>query len=87
MSTATHTTTAQQRADAARTAPFWPFAPLDATTLRHRDALQHAMRAGTLALAAGALLGLQACGGGDWPEDERATTGPVNCQATPEVCK
>lgn len=41
----------------------------------------------TAALIVAVLLALPGCGGGDWPEDERATIGPVNCQATPEVCK
>lgn len=40
-----------------------------------------------MALVFGVLTALPGCGGGDEPEDERATTGPVNCQTTPEVCK
>ena len=35
----------------------------------------------------GIVVALPGCGGGDWPEDERATTGPVDCKATPELCK
>ncbi len=34
-----------------------------------------------------ALLLVSACGGGDFPpEEERATTGPVDCKAAPQQC-
>jgi hypothetical protein len=42
----------QARADAARTAPFWPFAPLSAHQARQRNALEVAMGADLLAAAA-----------------------------------
>lgn len=48
--------TTQARADAARTAPFWPFAPLTCPVQqRHHSAFQRALQAGTLAAAALAL--------------------------------
>lgn len=48
--------TAQARADAARIAPFWQFAPLTCPIQqRHRQALLRALQAGTLAAAALAL--------------------------------
>lgn len=36
-----------------------------------------------LIVAGGLLAG---CGGGDEPEDDRATVGPVDCRARPELC-
>lgn len=33
------------------------------------------------------MLSLPACGGGDDTEDGTHTVAPVNCQATPSVCR
>ena len=50
------TTTAQARADAARTAPFWPFAVLTPLQQRQQAAMQRAMQAKALAQLPAALL-------------------------------
>lgn len=75
--------TAQARADAARVAPFWPFAPLQPHQHRQRSALEAALRAGAVAAAA---LALAACGGGDVEDDERASINPPACATQPQGC-
>lgn len=53
--------------------------------------LRWALRAGLVALVVGLLCLLQACGGGEEPEDTAdggdKTTPPINCTTRPELCR